>query len=1609
MKKKYFKPLLFSGIAILSIAFFLARNSFTNAQKDTILSQRKKLENFVKKSPYQQTLTWDKNKRKLNGLPPNRYFEQMWELTINPSTGRLDNKDLAELREKLTRNRPSKKSPGNGTNAWEERGPNNVGGRTRVIMFDPNDASNNTVYAGGVSGGLWKNTNISNANSQWSRVQNVPGNLSVTSISVDPRNANTWYVGTGEQYTAGDVVGNGVYVTTNGGSSWTALTIPASGPDSFDYNASNLFLKGIYYVNDVIAWDNGNATELFVAVGANVYGDSSSPRNYLGLQSAGIYRSTTNGATWSRIESANLSHSFGGSSYYYIPNDLEVGADNKLWMGTIGSALGEGGGRVYSSTNGATWTEAPASPLADSNRVELEPSATNGNKLYALTQGVNSPVHIYETTNSFGSITTKALPNDADTGISANDFTRGQAFYDLAIEADPANDNILYVGGIDLFKSTNGASSWTQLSHWYGGFGQPNNVHADQHSIAFGNNDASKVLFGNDGGIFYSGNSGGNITARNNNYNVTQFVKASIGPDGVGDVNGIFSAGAQDNGTQAFRDANTANGINSSEYLSDGDGFYTFVDKDGEYMIATYVNNVIYRFNLPWNGQARIDGGATTLSSDQSTGDFVNPMGYDSDANRLLSNKSSASNKAILSINVASNTSGALVSSELSASPTAFRASPFATNSWLVGLANGGLVKLTNVTNLSATFTTINNPFVGAISAVRFGETANDIIVTIHNYGVVSVWASSNGGSSWDSKEGNLPNIPVRDFLLNPLEVNEAIIATQLGVWSTDNFNDNNPNWSQSYNGMSDVSVTSLDYWNVSGDNIDNKIIAATYGRGVFTGKFTSSSALDTTAPTAPTALASAGNTDTNVSLTWNAATDDTAVTSYEVLRGASIIGNTANTNFTATDLTANTAYSFSVKAKDQAGNISNASNTVNVTTDATPINYCASQSSNTNDEFISKVQLGSIDNSSGAQFYSDFTGISAKVTKGNTYSITVTPTWTGTTYNEGYAVWIDFNKNGDFTDAGEQVLSVAPNQNATVSASFTIPTNAIENTTRMRVSMSYNAVPTSCQSFTYGEVEDYTLTIESAAADTTAPVLTLNGASTIDLNVGDTYNEQGATAADNVDGDVTSVIVNTGTVDTNTAGIYIVNYNVSDAAGNAATQISRTVNVNEVVSNGCANGVNTFPYAEGFEGNIGDWSQSSADDLNWTVLSGGTPSNGTGPNASIEGSSYLYVEASGDGTGYPNKRAVITSPCFNLSSETGATISFNYHLFGSTDMGTISLEVSADNGANWTSIWNESGNKGNTWLNTSIDLATYVGETVQLRFNRVTGATWEADVALDNIQVTNGTTPPVDNGCSAEITSFPYNESFEGSIGAWSQTSEDDLNWLVNSNGTPSNGTGPAAANQGSSYIFVEASGNNTGYPTKQALLTSPCFDISNLSLASFNFSYHMFGATDIGSIAVEVSSDNGANWTSIWSQTGNKGNQWLSASIDLSAYLNNRIQIRFNRVTGSTWQADVALDNVRLTNSAGTSNASLTNDFSFDTSNSAFSVYPNPAKDILNVKLTTNSNNTFKIINALGQTVKTGKFTSRKIQISELKTGVYIIEINDGEESLLKKFVKK
>ncbi len=148
-----------------------------------------------------------------------------------------------------------------------------------------------------------------------------------------------------------------------------------------------------------------------------------------------------------------------------------------------------------------------------------------------------------------------------------------------------------------------------------------------------------------------------------------------------------------------------------------------------------------------------------------------------------------------------------------------------------------------------------------------------------------------------------------------------------------------------------------------------------------------------------------------------------------------------------------------------------------------TTITYCASKGNSVADEYINRVTLGSINNTSGANAgYRSYTNLSTNVAIGSANTITIFPGWTSTAYSEGFAVWIDYNKDGDFTDSGELVFSKTASTATSASGSFTVPSSATTGATTMRVSMKYNAVPTSCETFSYGEVEDYTVNIVSSA-----------------------------------------------------------------------------------------------------------------------------------------------------------------------------------------------------------------------------------------------------------------------------------------------------------------------------------------------------------------------------------------------------------------------------------------------------------------------------------------------------------------------------------------------
>lgn len=827
-----------SVLAIIVITTFKLTNNKEN-EAQTVEALKAKHAEFLKNSPFAKTRGLSKSERKDLGLPPNAYYEQMWELTMDPNTGRPMPERVLELQAQLREDRLAGRGvSGTTSTPWIDRGPNNQGGRTRGIMFDPNDVGNanpaddyTRVFAGGVSGGLWVNNDITSSSSSWTQL-NVQANISVTTIISDPNNSNTFFIGSGESFTSGDAVGRGIWRSTDAGITWQNVLGGTT-------NTSGQFVNGFFYVNDIVARNNGGVTELYAAVSSAAYADAASG-NFNGLNEMGLYKSVDNGNTWTRFA---IQHT---SGVFKNPCDIELDINNNIWFTTTGDSFGNPGGDIYRSTDGVTFSLITNIPGA--LRTELEPSQTSAN-IFWVAARVGNGADLFFTANAFSTVSPMPTePNDADTGIPDTDFTRGQAFYDLVIEADQSD--VLYVGGIDLFRTTDFGINWRQISKW----SNNNNlaalqvplVHADHHAIVFrpGSN-GNQAAFGNDGGVFYGSNISSIVTsnsttaiqARNKDYNTTHFYYGDINQVDIANGDDLVG-GLQDNGTQISLNSNA--GANAYVDPRTGDGAYTEISKNGDYLITSYTGETHIFSNFP-----SYNSGRYTIANN-NRGSFINEAELDDNRHVLYTNSSSGGTNRIsryINVNIQSIMSASdLTNALLNARPTAFKINPHSTNgtpptstaTLLVGLANGRLLKLTNADNVPVWSNIGFNGFVGSISDIEFGQNENEIFVTMFNYGVNSVWYTSNGGTSWQNKEGNLPDMPVKCILQNPLIPQEVIIGTELGVWATADITVASPVWVPVYNGMSDVTVIDLDL-----RATDNVILASTHGRGLFTGQFT--------------------------------------------------------------------------------------------------------------------------------------------------------------------------------------------------------------------------------------------------------------------------------------------------------------------------------------------------------------------------------------------------------------------------------------------------------------------------------------------------------------------------------------------------------------------------------------------------------------------------------------------------------------------------------------------------------------------------------------------------------------------------------------------------
>jgi hypothetical protein len=211
-------------------------------------------------------------------------------------------------------------------------------------------------------------------------------------------------------------------------------------------------------------------------------------------------------------------------------------------------------------------------------------------------------------------------------------------------------------------------------------------------------------------------------------------------------------------------------------------------------------------------------------------------------------------------------------------------------------------------------------------------------------------------------------------------------------------------------------------------------------------------------------------------------------------------------------------------------------------------------------------------------------------------------------------------------------------------------------------------------------------------------------------------------------------------------AGTYTVV--VNDAVG-CETNASETVTEPQIT--GCTSSIG-LPYAESFESGLGIWRQRTDDQFDWRINSSGTPTGNTGPSSAANGSFYLYTEANDASSG---SRAIIESPCFDLSNISQAEFSFAWHMFGN-QMGTMILEISEDAGTTWRSLWSRSGNASNSWTTQKVSLNAYAGKSVTFRFTGILSNGVRGDMALDDIRITG-----IANNLMM-ITGTPGQTSFE-------------------------------------------------------------------------------------------------------------------------------------------------------------------------------------------------------------------------------------------------------
>jgi len=864
-----------------------------------------------------------------------------------------------------------------------------------------------------------------------------PGIGRINDIELDPNNSNIIYIGAPD---------GGLWRSTTGGNSWTPLTddIPAIGVSCILIDPSN---SNVIYIGtgDKDAWD---------------------------CWSRGVLKSIDGGSTWNT------------TGLTFVPTDwqkihkmlMHPTNYNILFAGTYYG--------LYKSTDGAaTWTLVLDGDVDD---IEFKPG--DPNVVYAVTNEVPSPI-FYRSTNGGNSFTATSMTSgrraqiavtpanpecvyyfakdvgiylSLDSGVSFSRKGRAptagsQDWYDLAIAVSPLDMNEVHVGEIETYVSFDGGRRFTKTAVW----SYPNStgyVHADIHEMQY---FGTTLYVGSDGMITTTDDSASSWVDLSEGLAIRQFYR--IGSKVNANPYKLIG-GSQDNGTSVYST----------------DHWHEWLGADGMECVIDYTNeNIVYGCIQYGSFYKSTDGGNNSVSISQpGDGDWVTPYVIDPINPNTLYVGNAYVRKTTNGMGSWA-TIGNFGSGNINALAVA-KSDPnyiYAAKDDLIWRTTDGG---SNWTEISAG---LPGYFITYIDV--HPSNPQKIAVTLSNFWVYAagekVYISNDAGSHWINHSGSLPNLPANCVVWQDGSYEALYVGMDVGVYYRDN---TLSDWISYTGNLPNVMIDELEI-----DENIQKVRAATFGRGLWEVDVYRAT------PMAPVADFTADNTTINQGGTVNFT--DLSSNSPTSWSWTFAGGTPATSPLQNPSVTYNSPgnYTVSLTAANSSGNDTETKTNYITVLGQLPT-YCSSSGTTFNLEWISNVAIDSFSNSSGSAGYSDFTGMIIPLTAGSNVSVTLTPgKAAGKPQTEYWKVWIDVNADGDFDDAGEEVFS-ASGKNA-VSGSFTVPSSVVY--TGLRVSMKRDSYPTPCETFAYGEVEDYAVSISAAGAASAAAGK--NGAFNVSMN----------------------------------------------------------------------------------------------------------------------------------------------------------------------------------------------------------------------------------------------------------------------------------------------------------------------------------------------------------------------------------------------------------------------------------------------------------------------------------------------------------------------------